>query len=254
MNVLVIENLLKSFRPAFLKRNLLNSTNKGPSDFVTELDFKIEKEIKKTLLDIYPEDGFLGEEFHGEMKKRTWILDPVDGTMNYMLDFHQSVISLALYEDGAIRYGWIYHPYLDEMYFAEAGAGSYLNGKRLHVSDRPMQEAVITVGSSPYRREFAHRTFEIIEKLFSQSIDFRRSGSAAYDLACVASGRMDGFYELDLRPWDYAAGWLLVVEAGGVITSFDGRAFDIKDHQPVIAANKVVYPLMLQIIQEVMNR
>lgn len=253
MDTRTIETLLTSFRPAFLQRDLLVSTRKGPSDFVTELDVHIEHSIKEALLAMYPEDGFLGEESLGQIKKRTWILDPIDGTMNYMLDYHMSVISLALYEDGQVVYGWIYHPYLDEMYYAKLGEGSFLNGKRISVSQRPLAQGVITVGSSPYLREYAHQTMQILEKLFAKSLDFRRSGSAAYDLACVASGRMDGFYELDLRPWDYAAGMLLVREAGGIITSLDGRQLVLQDHQAMIAGNPNVHPLILNIIQEVMT-
>lgn len=254
MDATKITTLLQSFRPYFLARKPLTVTNKGPSDFVTDMDIWIESKIKETLRTWFPNDTFMGEESSGTLSEKTWILDPIDGTTNFMKDYHQSVISLALAEHHQVTYAWIYHPYLDEIYFAQKGRGSTLNGKPIFVSSASIEQAIFAVGSAPYIRSLSHPTMQIIEKLFTKSLDFRRSGSAAYDLACVASGRVDGFFELDLRTWDFAAGMLLVLEAGGKVSSLDDEELSLFDHQVVIASNGLVHADMVDMIQEVKYR
>ena len=151
-------------------------------------------------------------------------MDPVDGTTNLIRDYKCSAVSLALFEKRQPIMGIVYDPYLKEMYFAKAGEGCWLNGKRITVSSiGTLEQSLIAIGTSPYYKELAEENFEVFKKLFQNSLDVRRSGSAAVDLAHVACGRIDCYLERNLKIWDYAAGMLLVREAGGVVWNYKGE-------------------------------
>ena len=155
-------------------------------------------------------------------------MDPIDGTTNFVRDLRQSAISVALAKDGVIEYGVVLDPYKAELFSARRGGGAFLNGSLIHVSDRPLSQGVFGMGTAIYRREYLAPTMRLTEQLFRRSCDFRRMGAAALDLCNVACGRTELFFEYSLCPWDYAAGSLLVTEAGGVISTLDGQplAFD----------------------------
>ncbi len=198
---------------------------KGPADYVTQVDTDIQNFLSEELQKRFPEIRFLGEEegLHKIDGDTYWILDPIDGTTNLIHDYRHSVVSLGLYEKGEITLGVIYDPFREDVYSAEKGKGSFLNGEPIHVSGaESLGETIISIGTSPYDRELTEKNFQRFQRVFEKSQDIRRTGSAALDLAYVACGRTGGFFEALLSPWDFAAGMLLVTEAGGQVTDFAG--------------------------------
>lgn len=225
-------------------------TVKGLSDYVTETDKCVQDFIQKSLEKIYPEVQFLGEEKNNDevdLSGRVWILDPVDGTTNLIHDYKRSSISLALADGGVIAAGIVYQPYTEELFYAERGKGAYLNASRIHVSNvKTMAECLISVGTDPYnKKELGERVFRDIYRVFKDCQDIRRSGSAAIDLAETAAGRLDCFFEPKLSIWDYAAGQLLVEEAGGRVTDYTGNALNCAMKSSVVCGNPAIHALML---------
>ena len=148
-------------------------------------------------------------------------MDPIDGTTNLIYDYKLSAVSLGLYEQGEITMGIVYNPFTDEMFTAAKGEGAYLNGVSIHTSEEvELRNSIISYGSCPYDKSHAKELFPMFERIFVNCADFRRTGSAAIDFCYVACGRQHGFLELNLKPWDYAAGSLIVQEAGGVVTDW----------------------------------
>lgn len=227
-----------------------HTKTKGVADYVTEVDFTVQKLIQEKLAKLYPEIQFLGEEKdNGEidLNGSLWVLDPVDGTTNLIHDYHASAISLALLHQREPMLGIIYHPYLKEMYWAQKGMGSFCNGEPIHVSDaNTMGESLISIGTSPYHKHLAGHLFPIFQSVFQKCQDIRRSGSAAIDLAYVAAGRVDGFFEKDLKLWDFAAGMLLVREAGGRVAGWDGADLQAQMTAGVVAGNRAVAGFLLE--------
>ena len=198
----------------------------GRANFVTEYDRMVQDKLKEGLLKIVPEAHFLGEEGeeHGfSVEGKYFIVDPIDGTTNFIKDYHMSCISVALVVDGRAEIGVVYNPYLDEMFWAKKGEGAFCNGVKLAVSKEPLSNGIVLFGTSPYNAELSERTFETAFSYFKKALDIRRSGSAALDLCAVAAGRAELYFELILSPWDYAAGALIVQEAGGIVTDMDGN-------------------------------
>ncbi len=197
----------------------------GHANFVTSYDKAVQEMLKKRLLEILPEAVFVGEEedVHREIQKGySFIVDPIDGTTNFIRDMHCSTVSIGLLLDAEPVYAAIYNPYLSELFTAQKGQGAFLNGQPIHVSGKPLSESIILFGTSPYYPELAKKSFELLINLFNRALDVRRFGSAAYDLCMVAAGRAELFFEMQLSPWDYAAGSLIVKEAGGQATQLDG--------------------------------
>ena len=168
-----------------------------------------------------------------------WVVDPSDGTTNYAYDYKFSCISIALLNHKEPCLAVVYNPYLKEAFYAIKDQGAYCNDKKIKVTTHSLSSSVCTIGTSPYYKEYADITFERMKKVFKNCRDIRRSGSAALDLCYLAAGRIDAFYEQKLSPWDYAAGTLIVKEAGGIIDSLDCFCFD----QPIsiVAGNPVNY-------------
>ncbi len=198
---------------------------KGEANFVTEYDTRIQDQLKKELKELLPEAGFIGEE--GEQEKflpkgKFFIVDPIDGTTNFIKDYHMSCVSIALIADNEAYIGVIYNPYLDEMYYAQRGEGAFMNGNAIHVSDNDLDQGIVIFGTATYYEELHEKTFEMAYEYFKKCLDVRRSGTSALDLCAVAAGRAERFFELRLQPWDFAAGALIVEEAGGIISTVDG--------------------------------
>lgn len=217
---------------------------KGPADYVTQVDTDIQGFLAKELGNLFPEIQFLGEEegLHEMSGDTYWILDPIDGTTNLIHDYQHSVVSLALYEKGEITLGIVYDPFREDVYHAEKGKGSFLNGTPIHVSEaETLAETIIAIGTSPYDRELSKENFQRIRRVYEKSQDIRRTGSAAMDLAYVACGRTGGFFEPQLSPWDFAAGMLLVAEAGGQVTDFEGKPLNLLQRGSVVASNGKVH-------------
>jgi myo-inositol-1(or 4)-monophosphatase len=204
----------------------LQVSKKGAADYVSAADLKAEQTLKEELTKARPGYGFLGEEVglvEGSDKTHTWIVDPLDGTTNFLHAMPHFAINIALQREGTIVAGVTFNPANGDLFWAERGKGAYLNDKRLRVAARTrMDEAVFATGI-PFMGHGQHGRFLTELYQVSQRVaGVRRFGSAALDLAWVAAGRFDGYWERDIKPWDVAAGILLVLEAGGVVTDADG--------------------------------
>jgi myo-inositol-1(or 4)-monophosphatase len=201
----------------------------GHANFCTETDEKIQRFLIEKLGEVLPEAEFLGEEdgqdvFTAKMSKGyVFVLDPIDGTSNFIYSYRPSVVSIALLRDGKPYIAVVYNPYDDMMFSAEAGQGSYMNGEKIMSADTPLSESLALFGTAPYYTELQDRTFDIGKKLLPQCVDLRRSGTAAWDMCCVALGRCNLYFELKIQLWDYAAAALIAQEAGCIVTDIDGN-------------------------------
>ena len=190
----------------------------GHANLVTDIDEAVQRFLTERLGQICPGAELIAEEKENAplTGRLTWVVDPIDGTTNFIHGCRSSAVSIALLKDRRPVLGVICDPYLREIYSAEAQAGARRNGEAIHVSDRPPEEALVGFGTSPYTAELNRPTMALASRCLAACADLRRSGSAALDLAHVACGRLDFYFELTLKPWDYAAGALLVREAGGI--------------------------------------
>jgi myo-inositol-1(or 4)-monophosphatase len=218
----------------------LQVSQKGPSDFVSAADLRAEKVLRLELSKARPRFGFLleeGGEIAGEDKHHRWIVDPIDGTTNFLHGIPHFAISIGLEMDGEIIAGLVFNPIVDEMYYAEKGKGAFLNDRRLRVSSRSnLGEAVIATGI-PFRGRPGHAPFlKQLGKVMETVAGVRRMGTASLDMAYVAAGRYDGFWETGLQPWDIAAGIILVREAGGFVTEINGGK-EVLGSGNILAAN-----------------
>ena len=228
VDFICVQKIVCNAAKLFTDRNAAGQVKeKGVYDFVTAVDEAVQHYLQTELQKLYPEIQFLGEESSDEnvdLDKPVWVLDPVDGTTNLIHDYKNSAISVALLEHREVIAGIIYDPYLDEMYFTQKGEGAFLNGTAIHVSNaKTMSESLIAIGLSPYYKSEAATNFQTFEKIYMDCQDLRRTGSAALDLAHIACGRIEAYLEKKLKIWDYAAGTLLVREAGGVVLDYEGN-------------------------------
>ena len=222
------------------KRNMAVDQKEGHGNFVTEYDVKVQKYIKSHLLEIMPDAKFIGEEDIEQSELPMgycFIVDPIDGTCNFMYDYKCSAISIALLHDKQVVAGVICNPYTNEYFTAELGKGAKLNGSLIKASDRKFEDALVLFGTSPYYPELADKTMSIATDCLKSCKDLRRSGSAATDLAWIASGRADLFFELTLSPWDFAAGSLICQEAGAKVVQPDGTPLDFSKQCGVVAGS-----------------
>ena len=214
--------------------------NKGTAaNNVTSVDITVEAFLRERLTPLLENSSFIGEESEGNdfAHENLWIVDPIDGTTNFIRDLGCSAISVGLVRNNEAILGVVYNPYRDEMFYAEKGKGAYLNGQRIQVSDRDIEHSVFCTAMSAYDKALAKPCFNIIEKVYGSCEDIRRFGSAAVELASLAAGRVELYFEIRLSPWDYAASVCIIREAGGYIGTVEYD--DIVYHRPipVIAAN-----------------
>jgi myo-inositol-1(or 4)-monophosphatase len=229
----------------------LQVSRKGPADFVSSADLKSEKTLFEELSKARPGYGFLMEErgaVEGTDKTNTWIVDPLDGTTNFLHGIPHFAISIGLEREGILVAGVIYNVIRDELFWAEKGSGAYLNDKRLRVAARgDMRDALFATGA-PWHGRPGHEVFlHEVERVIAATSGIRRFGAASLDLAYVAAGRFDGYWERGLSAWDVAAGAVLVREAGGLCKEIDGGDF-LKTGN-VIAANERLTPLLLKALR-----
>ena len=226
------------------------------ANLVTVYNTEKQKFIINEILSLVPDAVFIAEDKENDSEPLgsdyCFVIDPIDGTANFVHDYRHSCISLALFSHGEARYAIVYDPYLNEMFTAEQGGGAYLNGNRISVSEREPGIAMVAFGTAPYQKSrFSRVTFALCEKLFLACRDIRRVGSAALDLAYLAAGRNDIFFEFSLSPWDFAAGGLIIAEAGGIITDGDGKIHDYKAPAPVFAANKKCHKFLIDTVKKI---
>ncbi len=233
-------------------RTAIAVRRKGAVDLVTEVDLACEEAIRGVLARLAPGTAVLGEEgAAGEAQAGTdrWIVDPLDGTTNYAHGFPVFCVSIAWEEGGAVRLGAIYDPLRDELFTAEQGRGAHCNDERVRTSGTAgLGDALLATGF-PYDRRSHPRNYGEFRELTQRTHGVRRGGSAALDLAYVACGRLDGFWEPGLQPWDLAAGCLLVAEAGGAVTRYEGTPFTPYDGD-VVASNGPLHGALLQALAD----
>jgi myo-inositol-1(or 4)-monophosphatase len=233
-------------------RQPLEIGKKGPIDLVTAADLEVERDFRARIGATFPDHDVLGEEATAPEPSRgashRWIIDPVDGTTNFAHGLALFCVSIALEIDGALALGVVYDPIGEELFTTERGEGARLNGARLRVSSRAtMIDAMLCTGFPYTVREARVDQVRVFGEFLGEARAVRRLGSAALDLAYVAAGRLDGFWEGQLHPWDVAAGVLLVEEAGGRVTNYSGGPLDLMQPQ-IAASNGLIHGQMIEII------
>jgi len=222
---------------------------KGEINIVTEADRLSEELIVERISRRFPHYGIMTEESPEKINgsESRWIIDPLDGTTNYAHGYPVFAVSIALEVEGAITMGAVYNPMTDEFFVAERGAGAYLNGRQLKVSSTALLSRSLLATGFPYDiRTNRNNNINYFKSMAFHAQAIRRAGSAALDLACLAAGRFDGFWELKLAPWDTAAGWLIVEEAGGVVTDLAGGAYNLNSPH-ILATNGLIHTDMARI-------
>jgi myo-inositol-1(or 4)-monophosphatase len=241
-----------------LKRDLgevenLQVSVKGPRNFVTAADRRAEAIVREELAKARPDYGFLGEEggaHEGADKSHRWIVDPLDGTTNFLHGIPHFAVSIALERNGAIVAGLIYNPANDEMFIAERGKGAFLNEQRIRAAGRKrLADAVVACGLPHIGRGDIALARRETGAMQEHVAGLRRFGAAALDLAWIAAGRLDAYWERDLSPWDMAAGMILVREAGGFVSDLDGKD-DIFAKKQIVAGNDTMHKELLRLLKE----
>lgn len=221
------------------------------NNLVTEVDQKAEDVIIEVIKSDFPEHFILSEEV-GELSTSSnykWVIDPIDGTVNFAHSIPICCVSIGLEKDGQLMMGAVFNPFMNELFFAEKGKGAFLNNRKLTVSKNGNLESACLVTGFPYRWvDVGTDPIAVFERFIRLGLPVRRLGSAALDLCWVAAGRFDGFWEYNLNPWDIAAGYLIVEEAGGSITNFNGDRYSIYDKQ-TLATNGNIHDQMLEVIK-----
>jgi myo-inositol-1(or 4)-monophosphatase len=249
-----------ALRAGRLLRENLNGTReisyKGEINLVTEMDRRSERLAVEILLSTFPGHGVMAEE---ETRIESgpdfvWIIDPLDGTTNYAHGYPNFAVSIGLEQAGEITLGVVYDPMRDELFSALKGGGAYLNDRPIHVSHADTLIRSLLATGFPYDRVVSkENNLNYFNALLMASQEVRRSGSASLDLCSVAAGRLDGYWELKLQPWDVAAGSLIVREAGGVVSDFNGVRFSVYDKE-ILASNGRIHKQMVEVMQKTVKR
>lgn len=226
------------------------SEKEGVGNFVTAYDVKVQQFLREALLSVFPEAHFVGEEetvHEDSLHGLAFIVDPIDATANFVRGMNHSAISIALAQDGELICGVVYNPYRDELFSAQKCCGAFLNHEPIQVSSRSLSEGVFCFGTSPYDRSLRTRTLQIAGQLMERMQDLRRFGSAALDLTDIACGRAELGFECILQPWDYAAGVLILSEAGGIATQLDGSPLALDHPCSIVSGNKQAHTEFLSL-------
>ena len=218
---------------------ILSECKSGRRDVVTEYDRLVQEKMIERLSAACPGARFFCEENDRQdelMAERLFIIDPIDGTMNFVHGLNHSCLSAACHSRGEPVAAAVYNPYMDEMFTAVAGGGAFLNGRAIRAAEDPLAQTLVCFGTAPYREDLTGETFRLMELAYRASLDVRRQGSAELDLCSVAAGRAGAYCELSLSLWDYAAGCLIVREAGGRCTRLDGSALPFDSEKCTVLA------------------
>lgn len=234
----------------FFQKSFTISNKEGVNNLVTEADHASEKAILSVIRKKFPDHQILAEESGKLVQDSTykWIIDPIDGTVNFAQGIPLNCVSIGIEYEGEIILGAVYNPHLNEFFVAEKGKGATLNEKAIHVSDKTetIKSCLVTGFPYTYINE-PNGPIEVFERFVRKGVSIRRLGSAAIDLCWVACGRLDGFFEQKLEPWDSAAGYLIVEEAGGRVTDFTGQKYSVYQHK-ILATNGKIHEEMLEVI------
>ena len=234
-------------RELFEHRNQLQVLKKAGNDLVTDADTRVEQQILAALRKSFPEDGILAEESGGKRRTtgRYWIVDPIDGTTNFIHGIPYFALSIALAEQDHLLAGVVYNPITDELFAAERGRGAFLNSHRIRATgNASMERALLATGFPHNNKENLARYLDSFREIFTACRGVRRQGSAALDLCHTAAGRYDGFWETGLSPWDIAAGALILQEAGGLITDLSGKGNFLTSGEVVAGGPKIQRQLL----------
>lgn len=225
-------------------------TQKGDIDLVTEADFQAEKTVIEIIRQYFPQDNILSEETgnHENPSDRTWLIDPLDGTTNFVHGFPFFAVSIGLEVDGKSVVGVIFNPFMNELFEAAKGLGAFLNNRSIEVSKtRNMKEALLATGF-PYDIQEKHEEIlNRLKKIIVKAQGVRRPGAAAIDMCYVAAGKLDGFWEQGLKPWDTAAGIVIVEEAGGKLSTFQGDRYT-PYQKTIVAANPFIHSAIIDVL------
>lgn len=240
---------------AHLSQNSVNN-KQGDANFVTVYDVQIQRFLMNKLRALVPDAVFFGEEdTEGNQAGRlgegyTFIIDPIDGTTNFMFRYHHSCVSVGVAYAGNLVAGCICNPYVDEVYTAVRGGGCFLNGRRLQMEDLPVEQGIIAFGCARYNEGNVDLLFAVVKELFQRSLSVRCGGSAALDLSRIASGSNVAYIELRLQPYDYAAAAVMIEEAGGCIVQMDGSPITLDRPCSILAGTKAAVSQILAVIRE----
>ena len=225
----------------------------GKQNIVTHYDKEVQTFLVSRLKEYFPNASFLGEEgLHsgGDEADVMFVIDPIDGTTNFVQDCKFSCISVAMLHEGVTVEAAVYNPYLDEMFYAKKGGGAWLNDEQIHIEDKPLGESIIGFSNCPYDEGLTDISFELGKRVFSRCLDFRRMGSAALEICYSACGRYQLYCEMILYPWDYAAADLVVEEAGGTITDLEGMPPEFDRRYPIVAGCPTAAREVVEIYKE----
>lgn len=224
----------------------------GHFNYVTEADLAVQDLLKKRLSALVPGSAFFAEEQENNAlgDEPTWIVDPIDGTLNFIRNRRASAICICLLQNKTPQAAIIFNPYADELFHAARGSGAFCNEVPIYASEKPFEQALVGLGTAPYRADLAQPGLTAAFRFLHNAGDLRRSGSAAIDLADVACGRLDVMFELELSPWDVAAGALLVTEAGGIFDMPWQAGVSFAAPACVLAASRRCYPQAVEILRE----
>lgn len=263
----VIEIVYKAKKLVLSGKEIKQIGNKNDYDFVTETDLKISNYLKTQLSKLYPDIFFVTEEeLEHRFSERFFIVDPIDGTTNLIRDYKMSSISLAFVENGIVQFGVVFNPFSGELFWAYKDEGSYLfnakNGiKKLNINEYKssciklccnsfeLNSSIIEFGASTSKKEEAEETFSRGKKIFENCLDLRRICSTAIVLCYIACGRLDGYFEKYIKPWDFAAGMLIVEEAGGVLSTWDDKALPLDKECSIVCAQKNIFKKLKELVK-----
>ena len=229
-----------------------NVSLKGEADYLTAVDVEISAFLKEELKKLDKNISFMSEEDKNDnLTSDRWILDPIDGTTNLVYNYNLSSVSLAHMKNSEIVFGVVYNPFTNETFYAIKGQGAFYNGVKLEqIKDRPLKECLIEFGAGSTIKEHADNTFEVAKQIFKDCLDLRRMCSSALAMCYVASGKLNGYFERRLKPWDYSAGYLILSECGGKISNFNGENLGFDKDTTLICGSKTAYEYLLEKVKK----
>ncbi|MBR5439638.1 MAG: inositol monophosphatase [Clostridia bacterium] len=248
----IIDIVLKTNEIVFNKELQNSVMIKGDCDYLTAVDVSISNYLKEELYKIDATVSFMSEEDNnGKIEGKKWILDPIDGTTNLVYNYNLSSVSLAYYDGINVKFGVVYNPFTNELFYAIRGEGAFYNGKKLeNVKDRPLKECLIEFGAGTSIKQYATQTFELAKQVFVDCLDLRRMCSSALAISYIASGKLNGYFERSLYPWDYAAAYLILSECGGIVTDFDGNKLQFDKKSSIVCGSPTAHKYLLEQIEK----
>lgn len=252
MNYQVITDLVKEAAQFVFDDTLRSEINmKGAADYVTAVDLKISNFIKEKLRELTPEIGFMSEEEDGEIAEKRWILDPIDGTTNLVYGYNMSSVSLAYYNGKEVEFGVIFNPYNGDLFTCKRGEGVYYNGEKLKKpEDRDLENCLIEFGAGSTKKQFTDESFALGKEVFRNCLDIRRICSSALAIAYVAAGKINGYFERNIKPWDYAAATLMLEECGAVSSDWDGNPVQYEHQSSYVCGTPKAYRFLMNTIDK----